>query len=121
MRNRIGRRKLSRWTRLYAANLTRTFAVGLRAAKSFGSPILIEWGTEPNGNWFSWNGKWNGGAKDGPARYVAAFHHIVDLMRAEGANNLQWVWHVNWFDEPEAKWNRFENYYLGDAYCDWVG
>ena len=34
-------------------------------------------------------------------------------MRAEGANNLQWVWHVNWFDEPEAKWNRFENYYVG--------
>ena len=30
-----------------------------RDAKAFGSPILIEWGTEPNGNWFSWNGKWN--------------------------------------------------------------
>ena len=38
-----------------------------RDAKSFGSPILIEWGTEPNGNWFSWNGKWNGGEKKGPA------------------------------------------------------
>ncbi len=92
-----------------------------RAAKSFASPILIEWGVEPNGDWFSWNGKWNGGAKAGPARYVAAYHHIVDLMRAEGAKNLQWVWHVNWFDEPEAKWNRFENYYVGDAYCDWIG
>ena len=32
-----------------------------RAAKDFGGPILIEWGTEPNGKWFSWNGKWNGG------------------------------------------------------------
>ena len=56
----------------------------------------------------------------GPARYVAAYRHIVDLMRAEGADNLQWVWHVNWLDEPEAKWNRFENYYPGDDYCDWV-
>ncbi len=91
-----------------------------RDAKAFGSPILVEWGTEPNGNWFSWNGKWNGGAKEGPARYVAAYRHIVDLMRAEGADNLQWIWHVNWFDEPEAKWNRFENYYPGDSYCDWV-
>ena len=54
------------------------------------------------------------------ARYVAAYRHIVDLMRAEGAKNLQWVWHVNWFDEPEAKWNHFENYYPGDAYCDWM-
>ncbi len=92
-----------------------------RDAKAFRSPILIEWGTEPNGDWFSWNGKWNGGAKTGPARYIAAYRHIVDLMRAEGADNLQWVWHLNWFDSPEAKWNQFENYYPGDAYCDWIG
>jgi len=91
-----------------------------REAKAFGSPILVEWGTEPNGNWFSWNGKWNGGAKNGPQRYIDAYRHIVDLMRAEGADNLQWIWHVNWLDEPEAKWNRFENYYPGDDYCDWV-
>ena len=89
-------------------------------AKNFGSPILVEWGTEPNGNWFSWNGKWNGGAIEGPARYVAVYRHIVDLMRAEGADNLQWVWHVNWLDEPEKSWNRFENYFPGENYCDWV-
>ncbi|PYJ84625.1 MAG: hypothetical protein DME70_10940, partial [Verrucomicrobia bacterium] len=65
-----------------------------RDAKQFGSPVLVEWGTEPNGKWFSWNGQWNGGAKEGPARYVAAYRHIVDVMRAETADNLQWVWHV---------------------------
>ncbi|HSP44568.1 MAG TPA: glycosyl hydrolase [Chthoniobacterales bacterium] len=91
-----------------------------RGAKQFGSPVLVEWGTEPNGKWFSWNGKWNGGAKEGPALFIAAYRHIVDLMRAEGATNLQWVWHVNWLDQPEAKWNRFENYYPGEDYCDWV-
>ncbi len=91
-----------------------------REAKAFGSPILVEWGTEPNGNWFSWNGKWNGGANAGPQRYIEAYRHIVDLMRSEGAGNLHWVWHVNWLDEPEAKWNRFENYYPGASYCDWV-
>jgi hypothetical protein len=91
-----------------------------RDAAEFGSPILIEWGMEPDGKWFSWNGRWNGGAREGPARYVAAYRHIVDLMRAEGAGNLQWVWHVNWLDQPEAKWNRFENYYPGENYCDWV-
>jgi hypothetical protein len=100
------------------------FDVDLRAwardAKAFGSPILIEWGTEPNGNWFSWNGKWNGGAGEGPKRYIAAYRHIVDLMRAEGADNLTWVWHANWLDEPEQKWNAFENYFPGDNYCDWV-
>src|SRR5439155_756909 len=34
--------------------------------------------------------------------------------------NFQWVWHVNWLDEPEKKWNRFENYFPGETYCDWV-
>lgn len=92
-----------------------------REAKAFSAPLLVEWGTEPNGDWFSWNGKWNGGAKTGPARYIAAYRHILDLMRSEGANNLQWIWHVNWFDSPPAKWNRFENYYPGDNYCDWIG
>ena len=91
-----------------------------REAKAFGSPILIEWGTEPNGSWFPWNGKWNGGAKEGPRRYVEAYRHLVGLMRGEGADNLQWIWHVNWLDQPEAKWNRFENYYPGADYCDWV-
>lgn len=91
-----------------------------RAAREFGSPMLIEWGTEPNGNWFSWNGSWNGGAVNGPKRYVEAWRHIVDLMRNEGATNLQWVWHVNWLDEPERKWNAFENYFPGADYCDWV-
>jgi hypothetical protein len=91
-----------------------------RSAKNFGSPILIEWGTEPNGKWFSWNGKWNGGADKGPGEYVAAYRHIVDLIRGEGADNLQWVWHVNWLDEPERKWNAFENYFPGEPYCDWV-
>jgi hypothetical protein len=91
-----------------------------RDAKTFGSPLLVEWGTEPNGNWFGWNGKWNGGAKEGPAHYVDAYRHIVDLMRAEGAANVTWVWHVNWFDEPEQKWNAFENYFPGENYCDWV-
>jgi Glycosyl hydrolase family 26 len=91
-----------------------------RDAKSFGSPVLVEWGTEPNGKWFSWNGKWNGGADKGPRRYIAAYRHIVDVIRGEGADNLQWVWHVNWLDEPERKWNRFENYFPGENYCDWL-
>ncbi len=84
-----------------------------REAKKFGSPILIEWGTEPNGDWFSWNGKWNGGPGEGPRRYVSAYRHIVDLMRAEGASNLQWIWHVNWWDEPRAKMERVRELFSG--------
>ena len=107
--------------KIVAGNFDEDLRSWARAAKGFRSPILIEWGTEPNGDWFAWNGKWNGGARVGPARYISAYRHIVDLMRKEGADNLQWIWHVNWFDEPERKWNRLENYYPGDAYCTWVG
>ena len=104
---------------------TGAFDADLRAwaqqARHFDSPILIEWGTEPNGDWFGWNGKWNGRAQRGAGDYISAYRHIVDVMRAEGAANLQWVWHVNWYDEPAVKWNRFENYFPGDKYCDWLG
>jgi hypothetical protein len=88
-------------------------------ASSFGGPVLVEWGTEPNGDWFAWNGKWNGRA-EGPARYVQAYRHIVDLMRAAGADNLQWVWHVNWDDVPVVRWNRLEDYFPGETYCNWM-
>ena len=89
------------------------------SARAFGQPILIEWGTEPNGEWFAWNGKWHG-HKVGPPQYVAAYRHIVEVMRAAGADNLQWVWHANWDDVPATDWNRMENYFPGADYCDWV-
>ena len=41
-------------------------------------------------------------------------------MRVAGANNLQWVWHVNWDDDPEVRWNRLENYFPGENYCAWL-
>jgi beta-mannanase len=91
-----------------------------RAAKEFHSPILVEWGTEPNSDWFGWSAKFNGGAEEGPRRFVAAYRHIVDVVRGEAADNLTWVWHVNWFSEPEQQWNAFENYFPGDNYCDWI-
>ncbi len=106
--------------KIIAGNFDDDLRAWARGARNFGSPILIEWGTEPNGKWFSWNGKWNGGAKKGPQEYIAAYRHIVDLIRGEGAGNLQWVWHVNWLDEPERTWNAFKNYFPGENYCDWV-
>ena len=88
-------------------------------ARAFGRPLLIEWGTEPNGEWFAWNGKWHGHAA-GPPQYVQAYRHIVEVMRDAGADNLQWVWHVNWDDVPVAHWNRLENYFPGSDYCAWL-
>lgn len=102
-----------------------------RAAKEFGTPLLAEWGTECNGEWFSWNGKWNGADEmkgfgdpkkpDGPERFAAAYRHIVETIRGEGALNVTWVWHVDANDAPGEDWNRLENYYPGDDVVDWIG
>jgi hypothetical protein len=99
-------------------------------ARDFGSPLLVEFGTEANGKWFPWNGWWNGKDQrsygdpaypDGPERFRDAYRHIIRTMRQEGAGNILWVFHVNNDDNPQAPWNRLENYYPGDEYIDCLG
>jgi len=100
-------------------------------AKAFGTPLAVEYGTECNGEWFPWNGKYHGGGKlngygdptkpDGPERFAAAYRRIVTVMRNAGAWNITWVFHVDTMDDPEVNWNRLENYYPGDAFVDWIG
>jgi len=102
-----------------------------RAARAFGSALIVEYGTEVNGRWFPWNGYWNGGGKtngygdptypDGPERFRDAYRRIISFMRNEGAGNITWVFHLNNSDWPAVPWNRFRNYYPGDAYVDWIG
>ncbi len=89
-------------------------------ARAFGSPIIVEWGTEVNGNWFPWNGFWNRG-EEGARRFSDAYRHIITLMREEGAANIIWVYHVNWNSVPSSSWNGYSSYYPGDEYIDWIG
>ena len=101
-----------------------------RAARDAGTPILAEYGTEMNGEWFGWNGKWSGAGTltgygdptlpDGPERFRDAYRHIIDLMRQEEARNVAWVFHVNDGDYPATAWNRFEQYYPGDDDIAWL-
>ncbi len=87
------------------------------AAKEFGTPLIVEWGTEMNGNWFSWNGKWNGQAA-GAKLFKDTYRHIIQTINAD---NITWVFHINSDDDPEAAWNAFENYYPGNDVIDWFG
>lgn len=54
-----------------------------------------------------------------PDDYVKAYRHVVDLMRAEGVDNVAFVWHSYIFapykNYPLSSW------YPGDEYVDWVG
>ncbi len=92
---------------------------GKQAAR-FGTPLISEFGTEMNGSWFSWNARWNG-KKHGAELFKKAYRHIIKVTRKAGASNIVWVFHVNNEDNPVKKWNRFEAYYPGDKYIDWLG
>jgi hypothetical protein len=100
-------------------------------AVHFGTPLLVEYGTEVNGKWFSWNGTWNDSmgldddgspiSMDGADKFKTAYRHIIQTMKNEGANNIGWVFHVNQQDDPDEDWNRMESYYPGDEYIDLIG
>ena len=99
-------------------------------AAETGIPLLAEFGTEVNGFWFPWNGRWNGAGGyswrdnalyDGPESFQLAYRHIVDLCREAGANDITWFFHVDVGGWPQAEWNDAWNYYPGDDYVDWIG
>jgi hypothetical protein len=81
-------------------------------------PIMLRWGWEMNGNWFSWDGAHNGKK---PAGYIKAWQRMHRIFGEHGATNVAWVWGPNWNSGPNVAWNKFERYYPGDAYVDWVG
>jgi len=80
------------------------FDADLRAwadgAKQFGTALIVQYGTEINGDWYPWSAPYNGGIAVGPAKFRAAFRHIVEVMRAEGANNIVWALHLNMENWP---------------------
>ncbi len=100
-------------------------------AAQVNGPLIMEFGTEVNGDWFPWSGACNGGGNltgygspkmaDGPERFRDAYRHLIDIFREEGANNVTWVLHLNSTGGPGAAWNSHKNYYPGDAYIDWLG
>ena len=90
------------------------------AARDFGQPLLVSFGCEANSNWFPWSGYDNGadtknpdGSYAGPDLYKSAYRHAVDRVRAAGARNIQWVFHVNNDSHPDRKWNAISEYYPG--------
>jgi hypothetical protein len=100
-------------------------------AKAFGSPLFVSLCNEMNGDWFPWSARYYGGGQPiagtdpvryaGPEYFKRAYRYIVDRVRARGAKNVLWVFHVNNFSEPYEPWNTFAQFYPGSAYVDWLG
>lgn len=100
-------------------------------AANVGTPLLVEFGTEVNGDWFPWNATYNGGATkneygdpalfDGAERFRDAYRHIIDICNTNGATNITWFFHVDAYSQPHEEWNQIKGYYPGDDYIDWLG
>ena len=96
-------------------------------AKAFGHPFFVAWGLEMNGTWFPWSGSFYGGGRElskdlfaGPELFKAAYRRVVDRVRAAGAKNIIWLFHVNNYSYPLDEWNEVKRYYPGDDYVDWL-
>jgi beta-mannanase len=85
---------------------------------SAGSPIMVRFGHEFNGNWYPWGTANN---SNNPALYINAYRHVHDLVVAAGATNVQWVWAIANDSVPAESWNDPSLAYPGSAYVDWVG
>jgi beta-mannanase len=85
------------------------------AVLSYRNPVILGFGHEMNGYWYSW-----GYRQTTPAVFVAAWRHIVTLFRKLGARNVIWLWTVNivatsgGIRYPDPWWP-------GNKYVNWVG
>jgi mannan endo-1,4-beta-mannosidase len=85
------------------------------AVRSYGRAVVIGFGHEMNGWWFSW-----GYRHTSPSVFVAAWRHIVRVFRQQGAYNVTWLWTINIIDTPRgirapAAW------WPGSSFVTWVG
>ena len=108
--------------------INRDLAAWGEAARAYGQPLIVEWGTEVNGDTFSWNSQYNG--PSGARLFRQAYRHIVHLISGvdPSTSNINWVFHVvpEEGDEPSG-WNRIAQYYPDGTdedpkdVVDWLG
>jgi hypothetical protein len=77
--------------------------------------VYLRYAHEMNGDWYPWS--------HDPAGYIAAWRHVVELFRAEGATNARFVYSFNPnLFQDDATWRSgFWRYWPGGAYVDLVG
>ena len=87
------------------------------AVRAYRHPVILSFGHEMNGSWYSW-----GYRHTSPAVFVAAWRHIVTLFRALGADNVTWLWTVNIINDAHGgSIPRPAQWWPGTSYVNWVG
>jgi hypothetical protein len=88
----------------------RSFADSVRA---FGHPVIVGFAHEMNAPWYPW-----GFGRLPPSVFIAAWRHIVTLFRAQGADNVTWLWTLQ-ADEPGT--GPIASWWPGARYVTWIG
>ena len=86
------------------------------AVRSYRHPVILSFGHEMNGSWYTW-----GHRHASPAEFVAAWRHIVSLFRALGAGNVTWLWTINIIDKQKDAIPDPAPWWPGSSYVTWVG
>ncbi len=94
----------------------KTFAKAVATfGRQTGHGVIIGFGHEPNGYWYSW-----GYRHVKPRTWVAAWRRIVTIFRKEGADNVTWLWTVNIIDKRHGIENPTP-WWPGPKYVTWIG
>ncbi len=99
--------------RLNAGEFDAYFQQWARDARRDGKRVLLRFGFEFNGDWFTWGGD--------PAGFVAAWRRARRIFREAGANNVEWVWSPNVVSVPDTPENAMHRYWPGAEWVDWIG
>lgn len=87
------------------------------SVRTYGHPVILSFGHEMNGYWYSW-----GYGHTSPATFVAAWRHVVKLFRVLGAQNVTWMWTVNIINNAHGgNIPRPGPWWPGSSYVNWVG
>lgn len=83
--------------------------------KAYNKEIWLRPLHEGNGNWYPW--AIGDSTVNTNATYIAAWRHIVDIFRAEGADNVKFVFNINCNNVGIGA--SFTGHYPGDDYVDY--
>ena len=81
--------------------------------RAYGHPVIISFAHEMNGNWYQW-----GWTHTSPTVWVQAWRHIVTVFDQAGADNVTWLWTVNYDSLNEGP---IRDYWPGAEYVTWIG
>ncbi len=100
------------WSRIASGAEDAAIIARADAIEAFGVPVYLTFHHEPEDDLATWGT---------PAEYAAAFRHVVDVFRAQGVDNVAFVWTMMaWTFDPRSG-KPIDDYYPGNAHVDLIG